>query len=222
MTDLVKHTIRCLNMANTFQTKLPEKIFKMEGMSGIKTRMFYNNICSLDRPIEYLEVGTWKGSSICSAMHCNPKCHGTVIENWSLFNGPKDEFFKNLEEFNLQDSVTVYEEDFFRFDISKLEKKIDIYLYDGCHEYDSHVKGITHIWPALADNCIIMVDDWSATHIRDATIQGLKQVGANVLESFEIIYTTDGSHTPIEIARREFWNGIGIFIVSKGQEPLGN
>ena len=215
MTDLVRHTINCFNLANTFKSKLPKEIFEMDGMSGVKTRMFYNNLCALNRPIEYLEVGTWKGSSICSAMHSNPLCHGTVIENWSLFNGPKDEFINNLKKFNLENVVTVYEEDFFAFDISKLNKKIDIYLYDGCHEYDSHVKGITHIWPALADTAVVLIDDWTATHIQKATMEGFEKVNANILEKLEVIYTTDGSHAPNEIACREFWNGIGIFVINK-------
>ena len=37
-------------------------------MTGIKTRHFYNNILNTD-DARYLEIGAWKGSSICSAMY---------------------------------------------------------------------------------------------------------------------------------------------------------
>ena len=216
--DLVKHVTKCLNSANMWQTKLSSGIFGLEGMSGAKTRIFYNELCSLefpDRPTEYLEVGTWKGSTLCSALYHNANCHGTVIENWALFGGPKHEFEHNLKYFDLKDRVTVFEEDVFAFDISKLTNKIDVYLYDGDHDEIHQFKGITHMWPALADRAIIIVDDWNAHHVRKGTYDGLAAVQANIVERFEITYTTDGSHTPIPFAQREFWNGIGIFVIEK-------
>jgi len=50
MTDLVKHVIKCLNTANTWKSKLPESVFALEGMSGVKTRVFYNELCSIEFP----------------------------------------------------------------------------------------------------------------------------------------------------------------------------
>ena len=219
MADLVKHVIKCLNKANLFQTKLNNDILTIEGMSGLKTRIFYNELCSLEfegRNTEYLEVGTWKGSTICSALFSNPKCHGVVIENWALFGGPRDEFNNNTKNSNIQDRLTIFEEDIFTFDTSKLSKPIDIYLYDGNHDETDQYKGITHMWSSLADNAIVIVDDWNAGHIRKGTLDGLRDVGANIIEQFEITYIVGNeSHTPRPMADREFWNGIGIFIISK-------
>lgn len=218
MADLVKHVIACLNKANLFQTKLTETVMNMEGMSGLKTRIFYNEICSRDQDTEYLEVGTWKGSTICSALWDNPKCHGTVIENWAQFNGPREEFNQNIERAKIGDRLQIFEENFFDFDISKLKKPIDVYLYDGDHEMISQYKGIVQMWPALANEAIIIVDDWNASHIRDGTFDALKHVGANIIEKFEITYIFGNEqHTPMPMAQREFWNGIGIFVISKNQ-----
>lgn len=219
--DLVQHVIKCLNAANTWNSKLSAEIFSLEGMSGVKTRIFYNELCSLefpDRPTQYLEVGTWKGSTVCSALQYNQNCHGTVIENWALFGGPKGEFDDNVKKFELNDRLTVFEEDVFSFDISKIQNKIDIYLYDGDHDEIHQYKGITHMWHALADTAIIIVDDWNANQVRKGTFDGLRDVGANVIEKFEIMYTNDNSHTPMPIAQREFWNGIGVFVVSKNSQ----
>lgn len=216
--DLSKHVIKSFNMANTWQTKLSRDAFQLEGMSGSKTRIFYNELCSLEfpgRPTQYLEVGTWKGSTLCSALQYNANCHGTVIENWALFGGPKTEFEENVNKFEFADRLTVIEEDVFAFDTSKIEKKIDIYLYDGDHDEIHQYKGITHIWPVLADEAVIIVDDWNAAQVRKGTFDGLRDVGATIIEKFEIMYTVDNTHTPMNIASREFWNGIGVFIVSK-------
>jgi hypothetical protein len=219
--DPVKHVIKCFNKANTFKTKLSEEVLKLDGMSGIKTRIFYNELCSLEfpnRPTQYLEVGTWKGSTLCSAMQFNTNCHATVVENWALFGGPKEEFEHNVSNFNFSDRLTVFEEDVFSFDISKIKNKIDIYLYDGDHEEISHYKGIVKMWPVLADQCIIIVDDWNWNKVRKGTFDALNDLGANIIEKFEVTYTTEDTHTDMNMARIEFWNGIGVFVVSKNSQ----
>lgn len=218
MSYLVKHVIKSLNRANTFQTQLPREVFLLEGMSGAKTRILYNELCTLafqGRQTEYLEVGSWKGSTLCAALQFNSHCNGTVVENWALFGGPKEEFESNLNLFNLKDRVKVFEEDALSLDLSKISNKIDIYLYDGDHDEASHYNGIKHFWPVLADQAIVIVDDWNWSGVRKGTLNALNDVGANIIEKFEIMYTSDDSHTPMENASREFWNGIAIFVVSK-------
>jgi hypothetical protein len=69
----------------------------MDGMSGNKTRHLYNNICSLNGA-NYLEIGTWKGSSFISTFYEN-HINSIVIDNWDEFNGPKDEFISNVNKF---------------------------------------------------------------------------------------------------------------------------
>jgi hypothetical protein len=64
-------------------SKINEDIKQIDGMSGIKTRHFYNNLLSLDDS-RYLEIGTWKGSSVCSAMFGNTQ-KVLCIDNWSEF-----------------------------------------------------------------------------------------------------------------------------------------
>ena len=51
--------------------------------------------------------------------------------------------------------------------MSKLTYKIDIDLYDGTHDYDSHKNAIIRIWPVLADQAIVIVDDWNQEPVRN-------------------------------------------------------
>ena len=48
----------------------------------------------------YLEIGTWKGSSICSAM-CNNKMTCVAIDNRSEFGGTKKEFLFQYYDIDL-------------------------------------------------------------------------------------------------------------------------
>lgn len=215
---MLSHVIQCFNKANTFDTKLPLEVFELEGMSGIKTRIFYNEICS--HANTYLEVGSWKGSSLISSCYGNRNLHPYVIENWSMWGGPKDEFTKLVEKFDIH--PTIFEEDFGTFDpVTKIDKKIEIYLYDGDHSYDAQYDAIKRMWPVLADECIVMIDDWNdEQQVRKGTLDALRDLKANVIEKFEITYTNDKfpvwrGHTPMPVACHEFWNGIGVFIIKK-------
>lgn len=226
---LVKHVIESFNRAQTYTTNLPREVFDMEGYSGMKTRILYNELCSLklpDRKTEYFEVGSWKGSTAIASLVNNSHVHGTCIDNWSQFDGPKDEFLGNLKRFGVEPDVI--EADFFSWDPSVLSNKIDIYLYDGPHDYEQHYEGIRHIWPMLNDNSIIIVDDWNWTRVREATLKALSDLDANVVQKFEIQHTSDGSHTPlfagndITTGKRcvgpawtEFWNGCAVFVIKK-------
>ena len=57
MTDYILHITKCLELADKELSKADPEIFDMEGLSGNKTRHFYNNICSME-DARYLEVGT--------------------------------------------------------------------------------------------------------------------------------------------------------------------
>ena len=75
-----------LNAENNI-SKITNDIIEMDGMSGTKTRHFYNNLLNF-QDARYLEIGTWKGSSVCSAM-CGNKGTIVCIDNWCQFGGPK-------------------------------------------------------------------------------------------------------------------------------------
>ena len=67
--------------ADTGKFKITEEVLSMLGMSGRKYRKFINNfIGSLD-DARYLETGSLKGSTVCSAMDGN-KLKARCIESW--------------------------------------------------------------------------------------------------------------------------------------------
>jgi len=91
--------------------KITNEIINIDGMSGTKTRHFYNNLLNTE-DVRYLEIGTWKGSSVCSAM-CGNKATVVCIDNWSEFGGPKAEFLINFEKFKGENNATFIENDCF-------------------------------------------------------------------------------------------------------------
>ena len=93
MTDkLVIAVERALTQATLGISKLDKPIFFLNGMSSPKVRHFLNNLC--EHPdTRYLEVGSWRGSTIISALYDN---HLTVsevicIDDFSEFHNPHAE-----------------------------------------------------------------------------------------------------------------------------------
>src|SRR5262245_15381786 len=86
---------RSFDEALALRTKLPEWIRTMPGMSGRKYRCLINNLIGRLADARYLEVGSWAGSTACSAIYGN-RVRALCIDNWSEFDGPKAEFQQNV------------------------------------------------------------------------------------------------------------------------------
>ena len=193
-------------------SKNTNDIINMEGMSGTKTRHFYNNLLTTE-DARYLEIGTWKGSSVCSAM-CGNKAKVVCIDNWSEFGGPKLEFLVNFEKFKGENEATFIENDCYNVDVSVLPK-FNIYMYDGNHTNESHYKALLHYYDCLDDIFIFIVDDWNWKDVRDGTINSIQKLNLKVLYDKEIRLTWDNSVTPEPDLSKTWWNGIYVAILQK-------
>jgi hypothetical protein len=211
--EYIKHIKHALYNTMLHISKLNTDILSMDGMSGNMTRHFYNNILSNVPSPRYLEIGTWKGSSLCSAMYGN---NATIvcIDNWSQFNGPKKEFLENVNKYKGNNQVQVIEQDSWTVDVSKLPK-FNIYLYDGEHSEEGQRKALTHYIDCMDDEFIFIVDDWNDPHVRNGTFKGIQELNLEILYKHEIRLTFNDTHTPYDTARASWWNGIFICVLRK-------
>ena len=193
-------------------SKITNDIINMEGMSGTKTRHFYNNLLDIS-DARYLEIGTWKGSSVCSAM-CGNKAKVICIDNWSEFGGPKNEFVSNFKNFKGDNEAFFIESDCYKVDVSTLPK-FNIYMFDGNHTEESHYNALLHYYNCLDDLFIFIVDDWNWTDVRNGTISCIKKLNLKVLYEKEIRTTMDNSVPPQPFLSQNWWNGIYIAILQK-------
>jgi hypothetical protein len=211
--QLINHAKSSVDNANNNISKLTSDILSMDGMSGNKTRHLYNNICSLNNA-NYLEIGTWKGSSFISAFYEND-INSIVIDNWAEFNGPKDEFISNVNKFCPNRKFNFIEKDCFNVnddEIKSIYDSIDIYLYDGAHDYESQRKAITYYKHLFSKYFILIVDDFRSdttawANVKKGTYDGIEESGLIIHHNVEIITHQEGS------GRSEFWNGFGLFLL---------
>lgn len=203
--QLQTHIETAFNNAENGISKITKDIINMEGMTGIKTRHFYNNLLNLE-DARYLEIGTWKGSSVCSAM-CGNKAKVICIDNWSEFGGPKNEFLLNFNKYKGENNADFIEQDCYKVDISKLSK-FNIYMYDGNHTKDSHYNALVHYYNCLDDIFVFIVDDWNWHDVREGTLESFNQLKLSILYQKEI-------YTPGNCTLDTWWNGIYVAILQK-------
>lgn len=210
--QIIEHIDKSIEDANNNNSKLNSEILKLDGFSGIKTRHLYNNLCNID-DINYLEIGTYLGSTLISSSFEN-NIYSIGIDNWSEFQGPKNQCLTNIKKHIPNHKYSLIEKDCFEISHDDLQNKpIHIYLYDGNHEYASHIKAITYLERFLADICIIIVDDfrgdnnWSG--VVAGTREGLKR------SSLKVLYSRIIESKQEENGKNDFWNGCGLFLCCK-------
>lgn len=210
----IEHLETCFNRAEAKQSKLTQEVHDIMGMTGEKTRHLYNNLLSING-IKYLEIGTWAGSSSCSAMYGN--CADIVlVDNFVGFGGPREICLANIAKYKGDNSVYFLDEDCFKVDLSKIKTKFNMFLFDGDHSEESQFKALDYYLPVLEDMFVLIVDDWNWLPVREGTYRGIKQNNLNILWQKEIRLTQDNEYTySQEEASATYWNGISVFLIKK-------
>jgi SAM-dependent methyltransferase len=195
-------------------------VLAIQGMSGKKYRLFINNLIKqLEHP-RYLEVGTWAGSTLCSALNGN--CvSATAIDNWSEFGGPKAQFLQNVERFKTsQAQLTFIESDFRKVNYSGLGR-FNVYMFDGPHKAEDQYDGIALAQPALDEEFVLIVDDWNHLPAREGTFKALRDLQLSIRYSLELRTTLDGSHPSRAHEQSDWHNGYFIAVMAKPQAGAG-
>lgn len=199
--------------------QLPNWISKMSGMSGRKYRYLINNYISMTPDARYLEIGSWKGSTSCSAVY-NNACKATLIDNWcEMFDNitgsdVKKEFEQNIQKAKNLSEVTVFDSDFRSIDYSAIGK-YNIYMFDGPHDEIDQYDGIMMAAPALDDIYFLIVDDWNWDTVKSGTFRALKEQNSTLISSIEIITRHDQNHPKICREYSDWHNGYLLAIIQK-------
>jgi hypothetical protein len=191
----------------------------MQGMSGMKYRYFINNLVGATPDATYLEVGSWGGSTACSAIFGN-RVTVTCIDNWTEFGGPKDVFFANINAVcNDKVHFQFIESDYRKVDFGNIGR-YKIYLFDGPHYEQDQYDGVTLAQPALEKVHTLIVDDWNWPSVRKGTQRALDDLGVRVLCYIDVRTTQkniDFQAPDIAYERSEWHNGYFLAVCEKNE-----
>ena len=205
--------------------RLPSQfVLGMDGMSGRKYRLFINALMQLHgADARYLEVGSWKGSTLAAAIEGN-KGHACCIDNWSEYGGPRDVFFANIAATRTECTLEVIEADFREVRYRSIKGgPFNIFLFDGPHNEQDQYDGIRRAQHALADTFTLIVDDWNWLGVRTGTLRALIDAGLSVEHAIEIRTTRDNTDPPKHRTRgaSDWHNGYFIAQIRKKPTRIG-
>ena len=204
----------------SLKRKITEDILKMDGLSGRKYRSLINSLINKVKNPSYLEIGSWLGSTSCSAAFKN-NLTITCIDNWSQvffekeFPDPEKVFKENIKKCLSKDSkYNFINNDFRKIDFSSIGEH-NIYLFDGPHHYEDHFDGIVLAQPALTEKFILIIDDWNWDQVRKGTISALKHLKMDIISKLEIRTTQDGSNALMMGQNSDWHQGYCFFVIQK-------
>jgi hypothetical protein len=215
---LVEAVRHALDKAIAGETKLSPEVLGMVGMSGRKYRSFVNNLIGQLSVPRYLEIGSWRGSTLCSAIFGND-VEAVAIDNWSLGGGPFDAFLTNLAAFKGSARVSFLERDFRKVDYASLRGifgPVGVYLFDGPHEFKDQYDGVVCAQPIVEPRYVQIVDDWNWPDVRGGTMKAISDLGLHIEFMAEIRTSLDDKHALAPISEKSDWhNGYCISVLSR-------
>lgn len=159
----------------------------------------------------FVNVGVWHGFSLLAGMAGNDDKVCIGVDNFSQFDGPKDEF---LERFLARRSPLhrFYERDYRDFFAEGLDRPIGVYLYDGAHDLDSQYRGLLAAEPFLADDAVIIVDDINWPQPRAGTTRFVAE--SSRFWTILVEQRTASKQHPT------FWNGVMVLQAGGDERPV--
>jgi len=213
---LVVHVRESISRAARHESKLPPEVMDIVGMSSPKVRHLLNNLCN--RPgTRYLEIGTHFGSTLISAIHGNAASldHVTAIDRFVRDDCRMLDLLATLARFAPEQRVQLLAQDSFRTELGSLAGGYNVYFYDGDHSEEAQKKAITYFHPALADEFVLVVDDFRRLQVQDGTYAGLIEMGCRTLFDTKLAARSESD-------RKLWWNGLFVGVMRKGGMPCGS
>jgi hypothetical protein len=189
-----------------------EVIDSVGGFISPNIRHLLNNLGEIST--NYVDCGSHVGSSLISTVYGNDNLKSAIaIDNWSLFSSEqhdsRSEFFKNCDKF-IYGKYKAVEKDCYTVTKQDLPNQVDLYLYDAGHSAEETAKGITWFKQFMADEFILLVDDFWWDSVQLGTWNGIKEAGLNIIWA-----TTLDNGIRSSCSESGWWNGYFCALVKK-------
>lgn len=156
----------------------------------------------LDPGESYVEVGTYRGTSLVSALLGN-EGDFVALDDWSLGDGGREQLERNLERFGLAGRATLLEGDAFETLRSGAlaGRRVGVFYYDADHAYARQLEALQLAEPYLVEGALVVVDDTDWERVERAVDDYL---AAQPLATE--IFRADGK----DRGRPEWWEGMRV------------
>ncbi len=191
-------------------------LVEVEGLSDPKICNLLNRlVAAMPADQKYLEIGTFKGLTLCSAAYGNKGKHCIACDKfrfWAKSTGwgfqARAAFHANIDRYKANSATIEFHDmkSLAMFRKGLVKGPIGVYFYDGNHRYEATRKNILAAVPLLAPSSVLLVDDWQDPVVESATRDAIAQSGLRVEWERALGEKTKD---------RGFWNGLGVFVLVK-------
>tara|TARA_R110000824_G_scaffold197140_1_gene380522 strand:+ start:765 stop:1526 length:762 start_codon:yes stop_codon:yes gene_type:complete len=205
-----EHIQRCVDVYSRDHTKLDEKSEKMDGMISFKARNLLNILAEMDN-CKYLQIGTYKGACLYSALYKNNLDYAFACDNFS----DEDGRFKIAKNLNLDVMLKLmqprdeeikfdfYDGNCFSMPLNNIKQKINMYFYDGGHSLADHFLALYYYYPVFETDFIFVCDDWPEEKVKVGTYAAIDQCGYKIVNSYveQNMYI---AHLQKDVSRKDY------------------
>lgn len=207
MSNLVEHVKNSIDKANNHVSDIDDRILALDGMSSPKVRHLLNNLAKVDL-CNYLEIGCWKGSTCISALYKNKVNKHWVIDNFSLFGGPKQDFLNNFNTI-IGSQPNLIDRDYISFNpVDEGISDVNVYFYDGEHVGQHQATALSHYVNSVQKEFIYVCDDWEWWDVKNVTMKAISDLKLEPL--YQAVLP---ANTATDTDR--WWNGIYVGVLRK-------
>jgi|TARA_B100000929_G_C15486515_1_gene412977 hypothetical protein len=193
----------CIINKNVENLNLRKTLLKIDSMSTYAVGHVVNQLCKqLSEDEIYLNIGCWKGFTLISGM-IDTYCKVIGVDNFSQFEGPKEEFYFNFNKYKNYKKHFFYNEDYKVFfkNFEKTNQSISFYYYDGEHSYKNQYENLEIADNFLKKGSIVLIDDINFPDVENGTKDFISKSKSNYKVLKEIKTANNHCHP-------SFWNGI--------------
>jgi predicted O-methyltransferase YrrM len=185
-----------------------EILTRIKGYTCAPVGALLNFACSLLPQDEiYLEAGSFNGASLACALVGN-QARAVAIDNFSEFSGSPAQLQHTLHIEQIDQRVTVYEGEFLdqmdrRSAASEAVSPIGVFFYDADHSYRATLDALHTVVPLLAQDALIVVDDYNWKEVRAAVLDFSINTHGRVTSFYELL-------TAGNMQYDSWWNGLAL------------
>jgi hypothetical protein len=191
---LSSHIDNCIEKHESGYSKLNEKATSMDGMIGPQARNLLNLLADFDG-CRYMQIGTWKGACLYSALYGNNVDYAFACDNFSQYSADPDDLKTPIVNFDIllnlmqpdEEGETVefefYDGNCWGMPLNKIEKPINMYFYDGGHNVGDHFLSLYYFYPVFDDSFIFVCDDWQEEKVKSGTYAAIQQCRYKIISS---------------------------------------
>ena len=209
MKNKVQEYINLVNIAiekaERLESNLPSEGLGIGGnMSGKRGNHFLNNL--VFEGCNYLEVGCWHGSTLCSALYKNKP-----NKSFSIELDTQEKLLENIQKYitNNHKHIT---SDCFNINLKENGiENIDVYFYDADHRTQDQYDALDYYIDSLSEVFIFIVDDWNGIGDHDVsggTYSAIKDLNLTI----HLDASKHDNSNP-----EGYHNGFGIFVLEKNK-----